>query len=187
MDFTKILNDIKNSEIVENITSPETIEIVKKEALKIQKATTNIIQDISIDPKHTANVISEKLVGNIKNLHEANLEETHKSENLIKHEIPKIGDHIYVLRPAEGAIPSYTHHGIYIGNGEVIHYLSTSVQVQSIKTFSAGYKIRIKKDSPTNYPPVQIVERAFTRLGEDEYNVVINNCEHFCRWCRNGE
>jgi hypothetical protein len=31
------------------------------------------------------------------------------------------------------------------------------------------------------------VHRARARLGEDRYNVLTNNCEHFCEWCVQGE
>jgi hypothetical protein len=31
------------------------------------------------------------------------------------------------------------------------------------------------------------VHRARARLGEDRYNVLTNNCEHFCEWCVRGE
>jgi hypothetical protein len=27
------------------------------------------------------------------------------------------------------------------------------------------------------------VERARSRLGEDRYRFLSNNCEHFCEWC----
>lgn len=33
----------------------------------------------------------------------------------------------------------------------------------------------------------QIVSRAKSRLGEQEYSVVFNNCEHFATWCYNGD
>lgn len=28
---------------------------------------------------------------------------------------------------------------------------------------------------------------AFSRLGEDKYDLVANNCEHFANWCCTGE
>jgi hypothetical protein len=33
------------------------------------------------------------------------------------------------------------------------------------------------------YPPQQVVARARSRLGENEYRLTRNNCEHFCEWC----
>lgn len=92
------------------------------------------------------------------------------------------GDHLWVQRIG------YTHHGIYLGTDQVIHYLQEGVSIDSLEMFAYGSKI-YKKDSfesPTKYSNEKIVERAFYRLGEDNYNLGINNCEHFCRWCRNG-
>lgn len=36
-------------------------------------------------------------------------------------------------------------------------------------------------------PISEIVERANSRVGEKGYNLLSNNCEHFARWCCDGE
>ncbi|VDM52996.1 unnamed protein product [Angiostrongylus costaricensis] len=36
------------------------------------------------------------------------------------------------------------------------------------------------------FPPSIIVERATLKLGSGDYNLVMNNCEHFVKWCRYG-
>jgi hypothetical protein len=36
------------------------------------------------------------------------------------------------------------------------------------------------------YSGKETVERARSRLGEDKYNLVFNNCEHFAVWCKTG-
>jgi len=36
-------------------------------------------------------------------------------------------------------------------------------------------------------PPDEVVERAMSRIGEEEYDLVFNNCEHFARWCKTGD
>lgn len=36
------------------------------------------------------------------------------------------------------------------------------------------------------YSPEETVKRAESRLGEDKYNLVLNNCEHFAIWCKTG-
>ena len=33
----------------------------------------------------------------------------------------------------------------------------------------------------------EVVHRARSRLGEDRYHVLRNNCEHFCEWCVRGQ
>jgi len=89
------------------------------------------------------------------------------------------GDHLYTQRTG------YTHHGIYIGNGNVIHYLQDGILLDSLSTFSNGYNIDIKNSSK-KYKRETIVERAYSRIGENSYNVIWKNCEQFSLWCRNG-
>jgi cell wall-associated NlpC family hydrolase len=36
------------------------------------------------------------------------------------------------------------------------------------------------------YTPKETVERAKSRLNEDEYHLALNNCEHFAIWCKTG-
>jgi Lecithin retinol acyltransferase len=32
-----------------------------------------------------------------------------------------------------------------------------------------------------------VVHRARSRVGEDGYRLLTNNCEHFCEWCLSGQ
>jgi hypothetical protein len=32
-----------------------------------------------------------------------------------------------------------------------------------------------------------VIQRARSRVGEDCYRLLTNNCEHFCEWCLRGE
>lgn len=43
-----------------------------------------------------------------------------------------------------------------------------------------------KKSDYHLYSPADTVRRARQRLGEMEYNLIINNCEHFALWCKTG-
>ncbi|MGF1841850.1 lecithin retinol acyltransferase family protein [Vibrio clamense] len=43
-----------------------------------------------------------------------------------------------------------------------------------------------KKHDYKLYSATKTVERARSRLGEDSYNLVFNNCEHFAIWCKTG-
>ena len=36
------------------------------------------------------------------------------------------------------------------------------------------------------YSPEETVERARSRIGEDKYDLAMNNCEHFAIWCKTG-
>jgi hypothetical protein len=100
---------------------------------------------------------------------------------------PTIGAHL--ITPRTG----YTHHGIYLGEGRVIHYSgladgleSGPVEETDLETFSAnkGFTAKTYKNS---FPPEVIVQRAKSRLGESSYGVFNNNCEHFCLWCMVGD
>jgi len=99
----------------------------------------------------------------------------------------KIGSHLVSSRGV------YTHHGLYIGNDEVIHYSgladgleSGPIEVVSIGVFHDGRGYSVKKHFNTKYKVDVIVKRAKSRLGETAYNVTSNNCEHFVNWAIDG-
>jgi hypothetical protein len=99
-----------------------------------------------------------------------------------------IGAHLIVTRLG------YTHHGIYIGAGKVVHYAGLArvmsrgpVEEVPLAEFADGGTVTIKVEPSARYCPKAIVERARSRLGEDRYRLVTNNCEHFCAWCVTGE
>lgn len=98
-----------------------------------------------------------------------------------------IGDHL--VTPRTG----YTHHGLYIGNGKVIHYsgfadgqLTGTICTTSVKEFANGHDVSVEEHLLRLYGRKESVERARGRLGEDWYSVLVNNCEHFVNWCING-
>jgi hypothetical protein len=87
----------------------------------------------------------------------------------------------------------YTHHGVYVGGGRVVHYSGFSafwqcgpVEEVSLPRFSAGHAVRIVVDPRSVFSPEEIVRRARSRLGENDYRLLTNNCEHFCNWCLDG-
>ncbi|MFC5532231.1 lecithin retinol acyltransferase family protein [Cohnella yongneupensis] len=92
------------------------------------------------------------------------------------------GDHIMVYC-------GYMHHGLYLGNGMVIHYPKPHgrgrIQIDSIAAFKNGRSIE-KRHSNLRHSRDEVVRRAYSRLGETEYSLLFNNCEHFVNWCRNG-
>ncbi|HDR9494615.1 TPA: lecithin retinol acyltransferase family protein [Burkholderia stabilis] len=84
----------------------------------------------------------------------------------------------------------YVHHGIYIGEGQVIHYAGLSrrlsggpVEIISIDHFAAGFELAIIRHAAARYSGSEVARRAASRLGERHYRLLTNNCEHFCRWC----
>ncbi|MET3444836.1 lecithin retinol acyltransferase family protein [Ralstonia sp. 1138] len=88
----------------------------------------------------------------------------------------------------------YRHHGIYVGNGQVIHYAGFSrrqrrgpVERISIGCFACGFAVTIQCDASPCYDGEEVARRAGSRLGERNYRLLTNNCEHFCSWCLFGE
>ena len=92
----------------------------------------------------------------------------------------RTGDHIAAMRLA------YSHHGIYDGHGGVYEYDDYKVRHSSLRKFAEGDRLYLVNEG-TIYSPAEIVYRAASRLGEDNYNIIFNNCEHFATWCRLGE
>lgn len=93
------------------------------------------------------------------------------------------GDHLYVNRWLG---LDYSHHGLYIGRGDVIHYSQFKVRIDSLEDFAQGGNIHLM-DSDLIYTIDTVIRRAKSKLGEEEYDLLFNNCEHFVNWCRNGE
>lgn len=110
----------------------------------------------------------------------------------------KKGDHLKTSRTG------YSHHGLYLGNNKVIHYkglekdiFSTDtlkngiskgeIQITDIEDFTLGNKVQAVKHQKTKYNIDERIERAKSKLGEDNYNFFSNNCEHFVHWCIDGE
>jgi len=87
----------------------------------------------------------------------------------------------------------YAHHGIYLGNGRVVHYAglcngwqSGPVEEVSLEQFANGERVLAIKHSSNAFSDSEVVARARSRLGENMYDILRNNCEHFCEWCVTG-
>lgn len=98
------------------------------------------------------------------------------------------GDQIYIFREFWNLEGLYEHHGIDCGDGTAIHYRKPSeiIEQTSIDIFSRGQKIYIRQ-YPIRYIADTVINRAESRLGENQYNLLFNNCEHFATWCMTGE
>lgn len=99
---------------------------------------------------------------------------------------PELGAHL--VTPRTG----YTHHGIYIGDGKVIHYSGLAdgleagpIEETTLAAFNQGYGLSVKEYASPVFSGRVVVERARSRLEENLYSVYGNNCEHFCEWCIN--
>jgi len=80
----------------------------------------------------------------------------------------------------------FNHHGIDLGDGTVAHYLEGREILRSpLEEFSQRQPLRVI--SHVEASPVGVtLRRAMGRLGEQDYNLLFNNCEHFATWCKTG-
>lgn len=107
---------------------------------------------------------------------------------LAAQEEPPLGAHLVTPRFA------YAHHGIYVGGGAVVHYAAFAkhwhrgpVEETSLPRFADRHPVWVRAGRPDGLQSAEIVRRARSRLGEDRYRFLSNNCEHFSEWCVNGE
>ena len=49
--------------------------------------------------------------------------------------------------------------------------------------FAHGHAVRVVDHLEPHYSPEEIVRRVHSCLGESDYRLLSNNCEHFCNWC----
>jgi Lecithin retinol acyltransferase len=101
---------------------------------------------------------------------------------------PPLGAHM--VTPRLG----YTHHGIYVGRSRVVQYGGLCrglrrgpVEEVALSQFARGRPIFLRLEESRWFDRDEVVRRARLRLGENCYNVLTNNCEHFCEWCVHGE
>jgi hypothetical protein len=99
-------------------------------------------------------------------------------------ELPEIGDHL--VTPWMG----FAHHGIYAGEGKVVHYgalvydiIRRPVEEVTLAKFAAGRAVFVVRHGQSAYGGMEALNRARSRLGEDGYRLLTNNCEHFVEWC----
>jgi hypothetical protein len=109
-------------------------------------------------------------------------------QELAPDEIPPRGAHL--ITPWLG----YTHHGIYAGDGKVIQYgalkydiIRKPVEEVTLEEFAQGRRVFVVTHTEACFEMENAVERARSRLGEKQYRLLTNNCEHFVEWCLHGE
>jgi hypothetical protein len=61
------------------------------------------------------------------------------------------------------------------------------IEAVSLEQFTQGRPLWVVFESSPYFSSAEISQRALSRLGEDRYHVLTNNCEHFCEWCVRGE
>ena len=80
----------------------------------------------------------------------------------------------------------FLHHGIDLGDGSVAHYLEGREILRSpLEEFSRGQDVSVVSHDQASSAGVTL-RRAMSRIGEQNYNLLFNNCEHFANWCKTG-
>ena len=105
------------------------------------------------------------------------------------------GDHIMWDR-REG----YGHHAIveHVNPNDisVVHYNGPSPSSQKIKgkivteqldPFGRQHGRPFVVDYTSSLPADTVIQKAKSKLGEVEYSLLLNNCEHFATWCKTGQ
>jgi hypothetical protein len=98
-----------------------------------------------------------------------------------------LGSHL--VTPRRG----YLHHGIYVGARKVVHYAGLGhglrrgpVEEVPFAHFARGHRVWVRSDAPSDFDVREVICRARSRVGEDHYRLLTNNCEHFSEWCLRG-
>ena len=99
------------------------------------------------------------------------------------------GDHLQATRQQ-----GHHHDGIDLGDGTVIHFAAgpretkteATIRIDSWEVFANGGVVSTRRYSGTQ-DPEETVARAVSRLGDGNYDLVFNNCEHFARWAVTGD
>ncbi|MFO0104406.1 MAG: lecithin retinol acyltransferase family protein [Cyanobium sp.] len=82
----------------------------------------------------------------------------------------------------------FLHHGIDRADGTVAHYLEGREILRSpLQEFSREQPMSVVAYPEGSCSPTGVtLRRAMGRLGEQDYNLLFNNCEHFAHWCKTG-
>jgi hypothetical protein len=84
----------------------------------------------------------------------------------------------------------FAHHGIHVGDGRVVHYgalvydvIRRPVEEVTLDSFADGRRVFMIEHGDECLAPEDVIQRARSRLGENRYRLLTNNCEHFVEWC----
>jgi len=91
------------------------------------------------------------------------------------------GDHLVI------SYGLFTHHAIDLGDGNVVQVSKAARKVQrvSFEVFCDGREVWIR-EYDQSHSAIITVALALTCVGDNGYNLVFNNCEHFATWCKTG-
>jgi hypothetical protein len=109
---------------------------------------------------------------------------TRTVRELAEGELPPLAAHL--VTPWMG----FAHHGIHVGDGKVVHYgalvydvIRRPVEEVTLDSFAGGRRVFVVEHGDECLAPEDVIQRARSRLGENRYRLLTNNCEHFVEWC----
>ena len=87
----------------------------------------------------------------------------------------------------------YIHYGIYINENCVFHYdgkiddfflRKMCISKTTIDRFLDGNSQYYIDKRNSKFDNDEVVKRATQKIGEEKFNLIFNNCEHFSMWCK---
>ena len=90
----------------------------------------------------------------------------------------------------------YRHYGIYINENCVVHYdgklddmflRKMCIRETTMDRFLGGKTSYYIDNREAKFNNEEVVKRARECIGEEKFNLVSHNCEHFAMWCKAGE
>ena len=98
--------------------------------------------------------------------------------------LPKIGDHILVDRIVleKSCFEEILSNVVSLDKRNI-----AKVEITSLEEFASGDTWQIKEYTNAPFSGQEVALRTKERIGEQKYNLLINNCEHFCSECIFGE
>lgn len=173
----------------------EICDTLDRSVERLEKKCDNW-QEFIDGKKELKDVISKNIEINLKGLNDSanilvkygeNLQYEHgKTRDLI------IGDILGVTRGF------YEHYGIYIGDGKIIHYYGESDTgndniitktdfYEFLKGSSTFFIVDVDSLGLNCLENEEVITRAKENVGNRNYNLIFNNCEHFAFWCKTGK
>lgn len=205
------LGDCPNIEFVTNGGSLIWKETQKKNGWKLQynyvTGLSRILDENNIRKAWGSPVVMEE---KFKRLTRSEFLEPGDVVGVVRKKALNMYEH-YAVYIGEGKVIHYSGNEadfngrVYVQEDTLEHFLKDDDDYFVLffdKSFAAPRKIQVKtafnlndvgfeyqlhlKEEYKVYSPKETVERALSKIGEDKYNLLLNNCEHFAIWCKTG-
>lgn len=102
------------------------------------------------------------------------------------------GDHIKVTQKFLFK-KVYSHHGIYMADGTVIHFTEpfkeeskSKILRTSLSAFARGRRVEVVEYEGFHFHRDITMYLAENSIGREDFGILRNNCEHLASWCKTG-